>query len=87
MICSVERILAYTNEYEAEKPAIVGHKRPPKEWPSKGQITLDNLMVKYRPDLPPVLKGLTLQIRGGEKVGLPALCGSRSAVKNKKAIK
>lgn len=66
--CSVERILAYTNEYEAEKPAIIPHKRPPQEWPSKGQITLDNLVVTYRPDLPPVLKGLSLKIKGGEKV-------------------
>ena len=71
--CSVERIKAYTDEYEAEKPAIIPHKRPPQEWPSKGQITLDNLVVKYRPDLPPVLKGLSLQIKGGEKVNDNAL--------------
>lgn len=66
--CSVERILAYTNEYEAEKPAVVSNTRPPREWPSKGQITLDNLVVRYRPDLPPVLKGLSVKIQGGEKV-------------------
>lgn len=65
---SVERILAYTNEYEAEKPAIVSHKRPPQDWPSKGQILFDNLVVKYRPELPPVLKGLSLKIEGGHKV-------------------
>ena len=70
-MCSVERILAYTNEYVAEKPAIVPRKRPPQSWPSKGQITLDNLVVKYRPELPPVLKGLTLKIQGGQKVQLP----------------
>ena len=70
MLCSVERILAYTTAYEAEKPAIIPHKRPPADWPSQGQITLDNLVVKYRPDLPPVLKGLSLSIKAGEKVRL-----------------
>ena len=69
----MERILAYTNEYEAEKPAIIPHKRPPQEWPSRGQITLDNLVVTYRPDLPPVLKGLSLKIKGGEKVNDPTI--------------
>ena len=68
--CSVERILAYTTAYEAEKPAIIPHKRPPSDWPTRGQITLDNLVVKYRPDLAPVLKGLSLSIKAGEKVRL-----------------
>ena len=70
--CSVERILAYTTEYEAERPAVVAGKRPPQGWPSRGQITLDSLVVRYRPDLPPVLKGLSLKIQGGEKVLPPS---------------
>lgn len=73
-ICSVERILAYTNEYEAEKPAIIPHNRPPQQWPSQGAIKLDNLVVKYRLDLPPVLKGLTLEIQGGQKVNVVRHC-------------
>ena len=68
VLCSVERILAYTTAYEAEKPAIIPHKRPPADWPSRGQITLDSLVVRYRPDLAPVLKGLSLNIKAGEKV-------------------
>jgi len=68
--CSVERILAFTNEYEAEKPAVISHKRPPQDWPRRGEIQLDNLVIKYRPDLPPVLKGISLTIKGGEKVSL-----------------
>lgn len=68
--CSVERMMAYTTEYEAERPAVVLGKRPPKDWPAEGQITLDNLVIKYRPDLPPVLKGLCLNVKKREKVHL-----------------
>jgi ATP-binding cassette subfamily C (CFTR/MRP) protein 1 len=41
---------------------------PDKLWPSKGEITLDDVELKYRPELPAVLKGLSVQIRPGEKV-------------------
>lgn len=66
--CSVERILAYTTEYPAEKAAIILGARPPQNWPSQGKITLNKLVVRYRPDLPPVLKGLSLSIQAREKV-------------------
>jgi len=45
-------------------------------WPSKGAITLQNLKLQYRPDTPIVLKGLTLAIAGGERVGIVGRTGS-----------
>ena len=46
--------------------------RPSLAWPSEGSITVDKLIVRYRPDLPAVLKDLTFHIKSHEKVGI---CG------------
>lgn len=67
-VFSVERMRAYTTDFEAEKPALIADARPPPEWPSAGQISVQQLVVTYRPDLPPALRNLTLRINGGEKV-------------------
>jgi ABC-type multidrug transport system fused ATPase/permease subunit len=48
-------------------------------WPYKGQITLSNLYLRYRPDLPYVLNGVNLEIPGGSKVGI---CGRTAAGKS-----
>lgn len=42
----------------------------PPQWPSEGAIDFDHVILKYREDLPPVLKGTTFNIRAGEKVSL-----------------
>jgi ABC-type bacteriocin/lantibiotic exporters, contain an N-terminal double-glycine peptidase domain len=42
----------------------------PSNWPEQGAITLDNYSVKYRENLPKVLKSLSIKIRGNEKVRL-----------------
>jgi ABC-type bacteriocin/lantibiotic exporter with double-glycine peptidase domain len=67
---SVERILHYSHEVEQEAPHQLPDHKPPPEWPSSGQITLDNIVLNYRPGLPAVLKGLSLNIKGGEKLGI-----------------
>ena len=67
-VCSVERIAAYTDDYKAEKPAIVLGRRPAEDWPHRGEIKFQDLVVKYRQDLPAVLKGLNFTVAGGEKV-------------------
>jgi ABC-type transport system involved in Fe-S cluster assembly fused permease/ATPase subunit len=35
----------------------------------EGRVELKEVVVKYRPDLPPVLKGLSMTIQAGEKIG------------------
>lgn len=47
-----------------------------KEWP-KGEITFENVKLRYRPELPLVLKGLDLHIPGGSKVGVVGRTGKR----------
>ena len=39
-----------------------------KEWPDQGKIQFDNYQVRYREGLDLVLKGISCQIEGGEKV-------------------
>lgn len=66
--CSVERIIEYTTRHEPEAPAVIDGNRPPQDWPQRGCIDFQGLVVRYRPGLPPVLKGLTFCIRPQEKV-------------------
>lgn len=47
---------------------------PDATWPSKGDITFEKVQLKYRPELPPVLKGLSFHISPGEKVRGLANC-------------
>lgn len=68
---SVERVLEYS-ALPTEAPEVIETNRPPKSWPEKGAIDAHSIVVRYRPDLDPVLKGLSFSILGGEKVGI---CG------------
>ncbi len=44
--------------------------------PLKGRITLDKVAFSYRPDAPPVLKGIDLDIQSGEVIGIVGRSGS-----------
>ena len=67
---SVERLLHYGNNLEAEAPAVIEDNRPAESWPASGAIEFDNVFMSYRPDLPPVLKGLSLSVGAGERIGV-----------------
>ena len=42
----------------------------------QGRITLDKVQFRYRPEAPPVLQGLSLDVRAGEVVGIVGRSGS-----------
>ena len=46
------------------------------EWPRTGSLELKNLSVRYRPDLPHVLKQITLSIPSGTKLGIVGRTGA-----------
>ena len=45
-------------------------------WPSKGAIEIKNVKLRYRPTTDVVLKGLNVNIKGGEKVGVVGRTGA-----------
>ncbi|KAI0714464.1 P-loop containing nucleoside triphosphate hydrolase protein [Cerioporus squamosus] len=73
---SVERIYHYANVLEQEAPHILPDRKPKSPWPAEGQIELKDVVLKYRPELPPVLKGLSMSVRPGEKVGIVGRTGA-----------
>ncbi len=64
---SVERLVEY-NSMESEAAAIIEDKRPALDWPSQGVIKVENLIVRYRPELPPVISNLSFESKAREKV-------------------
>ncbi|KAJ6680171.1 ABC TRANSPORTER C FAMILY MEMBER 4 [Salix purpurea] len=72
---SVERIKQFTN-ISSEAEWKIKDRVPPPNWPAIGNIDLKNLQVRYRPNTPLVLKGITLSIQGGEKIGVVGRTGS-----------
>ena len=71
---SVERVLHYST-HETEAAPVVEGKRPPETWPSRGRIRVENLWLRYRDDLDPVLRGITFETRASEKVGIVGRTG------------
>ncbi|KAF5392368.1 hypothetical protein D9757_001460 [Collybiopsis confluens] len=73
---SVERIVYYSNEVEQEAAHELPECKPPSPWPSQGQVEFKNVVLKYRPELPPVLREVSMTIKGGEKIGIVGRTGA-----------
>ncbi|KAK9057251.1 hypothetical protein SSX86_022086 [Deinandra increscens subsp. villosa] len=71
---SVERIKQFTN-IPSEAEWVKKDDPPPSNWPSHGNVELKDLQVRYRPNMPLVIKGITLSIKGGEKIGVVGRTG------------
>lgn len=71
---AVERLRYYGNELEEEAPLHTIDVR--KSWPEKGEIIFDNVEMRYRDNLPLVLKGLSIHIQGGERIGIVGRTGA-----------
>lgn len=60
---SVERINDYM-DVPSEPPSIIEGHRPPAYWPSnQGGVSVENLVLKYSPELEPVLHGVSFDIK------------------------
>jgi ABC-type bacteriocin/lantibiotic exporter with double-glycine peptidase domain len=71
---SVERIVHYAAEIEQEAQHNLPDQVHPARWPAEGSMVFRDVVFKYRPELPPVLKGLTMSIQAGEKIGIVGRC-------------
>lgn len=47
-----------------------------KDWPSKGEIIIENLQLRYRPNLELILKGINVHIKPKEKIGIVGRTGA-----------
>ncbi|KAF7327422.1 ABC transporter protein [Mycena kentingensis (nom. inval.)] len=73
---SVERVYHYATEIEQEAPNDIPEKKPDASWPAHGQVEIKDIVLKYRPELPAVVKGLSISIRPGEKIGIVGRTGA-----------
>lgn len=77
---SLERVAEYQQMPQEESEQVVARyssSRPPASWPSaNGCIVFDNVSLRYADDLPTVLKGVTFDVKPGEKVGIIGRTGS-----------
>ena len=60
-INSLARNFEYTN-LKQEAPAIIDSNRPSSDWPQRGGIQFRNVSFRYRPELPLVLRGVSVDI-------------------------
>ncbi|RZC93081.1 hypothetical protein C5167_028441 [Papaver somniferum] len=73
-IVSVERLNQYMH-IPSEAPKIEeGDQRFP-SWPALGMVEFHDLKVRYRPDTPLVLNGISFKIEGGHKIGIVGRTG------------
>nr|XP_026695465.1 multidrug resistance-associated protein 5-like [Ciona intestinalis] len=77
---SVERVNEYITTCPSEQPVDKQTKEIPKNWPHKGEIRFKNICMRYRPDLPLVLKNVSLTIKQKEKIGIVGRTGSGTAI-------
>nr|QFQ66290.1 putative ATP-binding cassette transporter C [Exophiala pisciphila] len=74
-IVSVERVLEYAN-LPSEAQDVIFKSRPSIGWPAHGQISIKDYSTKYREDLEPVLRNISLNIKPREKIGVVGRTGA-----------
>ncbi|KAL1924068.1 uncharacterized protein VTP21DRAFT_7103 [Calcarisporiella thermophila] len=78
-INSVERVQQYI---QVDKEPD-GGEVPEADWPGKGEIEVQDLVMRYTPESPAVLRGISFSVKSGEKV---AVVGRTGAGKSSLAI-
>ncbi|XP_041993077.1 ABC transporter C family member 12-like [Salvia splendens] len=72
---SVERVGTYI-DLPSEAPDVIEGSRPPPGWPASGLVRFEDVSLRYRAGLPPVLKGLSFTINPHQKVGIVGRTGA-----------
>ncbi|XP_019854605.1 PREDICTED: canalicular multispecific organic anion transporter 2-like [Amphimedon queenslandica] len=74
-IVAVERTKEYS-ETPTEAPSVIPGRRVPPGWPTEGRVQFDHYSTRYRPGLDLVLKNISCDIPGGQKVGIVGRTGA-----------
>lgn len=69
---AIERVTHYSNTESEKWNGVL----PTNDWPSSGRIEFNQLTLRYRPELPPVLDRVGLQIKAGESIGIVGRTGA-----------
>jgi ABC-type multidrug transport system fused ATPase/permease subunit len=69
---ATERIIEYSNIALENQSG----ESPPAAWPTRGELEVNDLVVGYAPDLPPVLKGLSFSVSSNQRVGVVGRTGA-----------
>ncbi|KAL2060542.1 hypothetical protein VTL71DRAFT_9183 [Oculimacula yallundae] len=69
---AAERIIEYSNLPTESLEGV----DPPAAWPSEGRLEVNDLVVGYAPDLPPVLRGLSFSVKRNERIGVVGRTGA-----------
>lgn len=72
---SVERVHHYTTSVPKEAELVVPGQALPAGWPARGDVTCQNVTMRYREGLPTVLNDVSVQIKSGERVGVVGRTG------------
>lgn len=70
---AIERLKEFT-ELQQEAPEYI-EPRPAASWPEHGSIKVENLVVKYAPDLPSVLHNISFEVSPRQKIGIVGATG------------
>jgi ATP-binding cassette, subfamily C (CFTR/MRP), member 1 len=76
---SLERVLQYQSDEVPCDPAwyLPGDEDLEKmQWPTNGNVKYVDMSLRYRPNLPPAINNVTLEISGGENVGVIGRTGA-----------
>ncbi|XP_053202214.1 ATP-binding cassette sub-family C member 3-like [Panonychus citri] len=74
-IVAVERVMEYC-KLKSEADWYEGKVMPPEDWPSKGSIKFDKYETRYREGTELILKGISGEIKGLEKIGIVGRTGA-----------
>uniref|UniRef100_A0A670YYU0 Multidrug resistance-associated protein 1 n=1 Tax=Pseudonaja textilis TaxID=8673 RepID=A0A670YYU0_PSETE len=74
-IVAVERVKEYS-EKEKEAEWTSEREAAPPGWPQEGRVEFRGYGLRYRGDMDPVLRDVSVVIRGGEKVGIVGRTGA-----------
>ncbi|KAL3354286.1 hypothetical protein AABB24_018769, partial [Solanum stoloniferum] len=74
-IISIERLEQYMR-IPSEESEILQINSPLPCWPTRGKVEIRDLKVRYRPNAPLVLQGISCTFEGGQKIGVVGRTGS-----------
>ncbi|KAL2922917.1 ABC transporter C family member 2 [Bienertia sinuspersici] len=74
----VERVGTYI-DLPSEAPSVIESNRPPPAWPSSGSIKFQDVILHYRPELPPVLHGVSFTVPPSDKAGIVKRTGTEKS--------